>query len=125
MIMSKTNAKNVFFNALTIILAIILLAGFIFLSYRLIDCRIEDLSNSGQEHYCGGFAFMAFACTVILASVNLAIFLVLILIYLIYKKSGHASEYPKELSLIKGLMILPFASQTLFAILTVILGRIK
>ena len=68
---------------------------------------------------------MAFACTVILAGVNLAAFLVLILIYLIYKKSGLASEFPKKLSLLKGLMTLPFASQTLFAIFTVILGIIK
>ncbi len=123
--MSKMTAKNVFFNALAILSAIILLAGFIFLSYKLVDCRLEDLRNIGQAGYHSGFTFMAFACTVILAGVNLAAFLVLILIYLIYKKSGLASEFPKKLSLLKGLMTLPFASQTLFAILTVILGIIK
>lgn len=123
--MSKTTAKNVFFNALAILSAIILLAGFIFLSYKLVDCRLEDLRNIGQEGYHSGFTFMAFACTVILTGVNLAAFLVLILIYLIYKKSGLSSEFPKKLSLLKGLMTLPFASQTLFAILTVILGIIK
>ena len=123
--MSKMTAKNVFFNALAILSAIILLAGFIFLSYKLVDCRLEALRNIGQEGYHSGFTFMAFACTVILAGVNLAAFLVLILIYLIYKKSGLASEFPKKLSLLKGLMTLPFARQTLFAILTVILGIIK
>ena len=125
MIMSKTTAKNVFFNTLTVLSAIILLASFIFLSYRLVDCRLEDLRNSGQEGYHSGFMFMAFVCTVILAGVNLAVFLVFILIYLIYKKIGFASEYPKKLSTLKALMTLPFASQTLFAILTVIIGIIK
>ena len=74
--MKKHRVLDIILLILKIILPILIAIPLVFMSYRLIEGRIEDLKNVGNEHYHSGLGLYIFASHVLLLAANVILTLV-------------------------------------------------
>ena len=122
--MKQRKSLDVFLLCLKIILPILLLIPLIFFSYRLIEGRIHDIANIGNEGYHSGIGLYMFLSHIVLLAVN-AVLLIISLIGLIIAKKYKASPIQKKnVRAFVWLTLAPIANQLLYLIITMIVMNI-
>lgn len=122
--MKKHRVLDIILLILKIILPILIAIPLVFVSYRLIEGRIEDLKNIGNESYHSGLGLYIFASHVLLLAANAILFVLGgagLIIAIQYKSC------PKRRKNIKAFICLtaaPILSQWLYLLINIIVVNV-
>lgn len=122
--MKKHIVLDILLWCLKIILPILILIPLVFVSYRLVDCHIEDLAYRGSEGYHSGMGLFLFAAHVLLLGANAVLTLVGIIGLIIAKLYKSTSKHRKNVITFICLSLAPLCSQCLYVLINIIVLNI-
>lgn len=122
--MKKHRVLDVILLILKIILPILIAIPLVFVSYRLVEGRISDLENIGNESYHSGLGLYILASHVLLLVANGVLFLIGgagLLISALYRS---CPERERNIKTFICLSLAPILSSWLYALITVIVVNV-
>ena len=122
--MKKPKALDILLWCLKIILPILILIPLVFLSYRLVAGRLEDLANIGTEGYHSGMGLYIFASHTLLLAANAILTILGCIGLAIAKKYKSSPTQRKNITTFKCLALAPLCSQILYVLITIIVLNI-
>ena len=122
--MKKPKALDILLWCLKIILPILILIPLVFLSYRLVEGRLEDLANIGTEGYHSGMGLYIFASHTLLLAANAILTIVGCIGLVIAKKYKSSPTQRKNIITFRCLALAPLCSQILYVLINVIVMNI-
>lgn len=123
--MKKDKILDVLLLCLKIILPILIMIPLAFFSYRLIEGRIEDLANIGNDSYHSGTGLYIFLSHVTLLVINAVLLIIGCIGLLIAKKHKACSLQNRNIITFRCLALAPVCSQLLYVIINVIVLNIS
>lgn len=119
--MRKIKPLDIFLLFLKILIPILILIPLVFFSYRLIEGRIFEIAEMENKEIRGGGAFLfAIVSHVLLFVINVVLFIVAGICYLISKKYKATPKHKKNVLTFGRLTLMPIVSQVLYFILILI-----
>ena len=118
--MKKPKALDILLWCLKIILPILILIPLVFLSYRLVEGRLEDLANIGTEGYHSGMGLYIFASHTLLLAANVILTILGCIGLVIANKYKSSPTQRKNIITFKCLALAPLCSQILYLLVNVI-----
>ena len=122
--MKRYKILNVLLLLLKVILPILILIPLVFVSYRLVEARISDIANAGNESYHSGSGLYIFASHTLLFAANGILTIIGGIGWLIAKKYKSSPIYRKNLMTFRCLTFAPLVSQLLYVLIIVIVMNI-
>lgn len=122
--MEKKSFFDIFLLCLKILLPILIIIPLLFFSYRLVEGRMEDIANIGNESYHSGIGLYIFASHVLLLAVNIILLIFSCFGLLISKKYVSSDRKKKNIITFRYLSIAPICSQALYVIISWIVVNI-
>lgn len=123
--MRNQKALSIFLRILKILLIVAMILPMIFFSYRLIESRISDIQNAGDEGYHSGYGLLFFLTGLVMLIVNGSVFLVCGITLLLLFLSGRKYQgRPKAMTWFSWFAIAPLANQMLYLLIGIVLARI-
>lgn len=122
--MKKHRVLDIILLILKIILPILIAIPLVFVSYRLIEGRIEDLKNIGNESYHSGLGLYIFASHVLLLAANAILFVLGgagLIISMQYKSCPNRKRNVKTFI---WLTVAPMMSQWLYLLINIIVVNV-
>lgn len=118
--MKKRKFLDIFLLCLKIILPIFILIPLVFFSYRLIEGRIEDIANIGDEGYHSGIGLYIFLSHIVLLGVNVVLLIIGCVGLLISKKYKSSPMQKNNILTFRYLTLAPIISQLLYVVINLI-----
>ena len=109
--MKQNKVLDILLLCLKIILPALLLIPLAFFTYRLVECRMDDIANAGVEGYHSGMGLYIFASYVLLIAANAVLSLVGGVGLWIAKRY---TATPNHSKIFLCLTLAPMASQVLY-----------
>ena len=122
--MKKHRVLDVILLILKIILPILIAIPLVFVSYRLIEGRIEDIKNIGNESYHSGLGLYILASNIILLIVNGVLTLIGVVGILISVLYRSCLERRRNVKTFVCLSAGPMLSCWLYALVTIIVVNV-
>ena len=123
--MTKQKILDGILLCLKILLPVLILIPLVFLSWRLVEIRLEDLANLGKEGYHSGTGLYLFAAHVLLLCAN-GVFAVLggIGLFVAWKYKS-CPKHRQNVKTFRWLTVAPAISQVTFVLVNLIVMAIK
>ena len=118
--MKKGTVVDAVLLCLKILLPVLILIPLIFFSYRLIEGRLEDLANAGNEHYHTGIGLYLFASHAVLLGINAVLAILGGTGWVIAAKHKDTPAHTKNGKLFRCLTFAPLASEIVYVWVTVL-----
>ena len=118
--MKKTKILHIFLTCLKVIIPVLLIVPLVFFSYRLVEGRLDDIKNAGNEDYHSGTGFYIFASHALLIAADVIAFAAGGVGLLISSLSKTDPMREKNISHFKSLLIAPMLNHLLYLLITVI-----
>lgn len=122
--MKKGKAIDIFLLCLKILLPILILVPLVFFTYRLIEGRIDDIANIGNEGYFSGTGLYVFLSHMVLFVINVVLLIVGCVGLLIAKKHTSTPIREKNIKVFLRLIFAPIVSQLLYVVISLIILNI-
>ena len=122
--MKKHIALDILLWCLKILLPILILIPLVFVSYRLVEGRLEDIANIGNEHYHSGLGLYIFASHVLLFLANTILTVIGCIGLVISKIYKSCPIQKKNIITFRCLSLVPVCSQVLYVLINVIVLKI-
>ncbi len=122
--MKKHRALDIILLILKIILPILIAIPLVFVSYRLIEGRIEDLENIGNESYHSGLGLYIFASHVLLLAANAILVFVGGIGLIIAVQYKSCPNRRKNVKSFICLTVAPMLSQWFYALINIIVVNV-
>ena len=123
--MLRKRLADVFLFTLKILIPIMILFPIVYFTFHLIDIRITDVANVGNESYHSGFSFYVFASHTILFFVNLCALFVCLVGWIVSKCYRSSPIQKRHLSYFRYSMLsLPLSHVLYFLIHVLVLNLI-
>ena len=122
--MKKHRVLDIILLILKIILPILIAIPLVFVSYRLIEGRIEDIKNIGNESYHSGLGLYIFASHILLLAANAILFVLGgagLIISMQYKSCPNRKRNVKTFI---WLTVAPMMSQWLYLLINIIVVNV-
>ena len=123
--MKKPKALDILLWCLKIILPILILIPLVFLSYRLVEGRLEDLSNIGNDGYHSGMGLYIFASHTLLLVANAILTILGCIGLVIAKKYKSSPTQRKNIITFRCLALAPLCSQILYVLINAIVLNVR
>ena len=122
--MNKKKMLDIFLLCLKIILPILILIPLVFFSYRLIEGRIEDIANIGNEGYHSGIGLYIFLSHIVLFGINVVLLIIGCVGLLVSKKYKSSPMQKNNVITFRYLSFAPIISQLLYVVINLIVVNI-
>ena len=122
--MKKHRVLDIILLILKIILPILIAIPLVFVSYRLIEGRIEDLKNIGNESYHSGLGLYIFASHVLLLAANAILFVLGGAGLIISMQYKSCSNRKRNVKTFIWLTVAPMMSQWLYLLINIIVVNV-
>lgn len=123
--MTKQKILDGILLCLKILLPVLILIPLVFLSWRLVEIRLEDLANLGKEGYHSGTGLFLFAAHVLLLCANGVLAIVGGIILFIAWRYKSSPKHRQNVKTFRWLTIAPAISQVTFVLVNVVVMAIK
>jgi hypothetical protein len=123
--MTKRKILDGFLLCMKLLLPVLILLPLVFVSWRLVEVRLEDLANLGNEGYHSGTGLFLFAAHVLLLCTNgvlAGIGGICLFIVWRYKSSP---KHRQNVRTFRWLTVAPAISQVLYVVVNILVLRIK
>lgn len=110
---------------LKIILPILILIPLVFLSYRFVEIRMEDLASIGDESYYSGVGLYIFASHILLFIANAILTVMGSIGLIISKKYKSCTIQRQNIITFRCLALAPLGSQILYVLVNLIVINIR
>lgn len=118
--MKKDKILNVLLLSLKIILPIFIIVPLVFFSYRLIEGRLSDIANIGNDDYHSGIGLYIFLSHMVLFAANVILTVIGAIGLLIAKKHKSCPAHKKNVITFRCLALAPIGSQLLYVLINFI-----
>lgn len=122
--MKKRKALDFFLLCLKILLPILISVPLVFFIYRLIEGRIDDIANIGNEGYFSGMGLYVFLSHMVLFVINVVLLVIGCVGLLISKKYTASPVQKRNVITFRCLIFAPIASQFLYVVISLIVLNI-
>lgn len=122
--MKKLKILEIFLLCIKILLPILILIPLVFFSYGLVEGRMRDIANIGNEGYHSGIALYVYASNIILLGANLVLSLIGLSGWIISKNISCPIQ-KKNIVIFRCLTWAPLCSQLLYILINLIVLNIK
>ena len=123
--MKKHIVLDILLFCLKIILPILISLALATVSYKLVECHMEDLANIGNEGYHSGTGFYLFITHILLICANAVLTLVAVIGLVIAKLYKSTPKHRKNVITFKFLAFAPLCSHFLYVIINFIVASIN
>ena len=123
--MKKLKILEIFLLCIKILLPILIVIPLGFFSYRLVEGRMEDIANIGNESYHSGMGLYVFASNIVLLGANLVLSLIGLSGWIISKKYKSCPIQKKNIVIFRCLTWGPLCSQLLYILINLIVLNVK
>lgn len=123
--MNKTKVLDILLLCLEIILPILILIPLVFFSYRMIEGRMEDLANVGNEDYHSGIGLYLFLTHPLLFFWNAPLALIGVIGTRCARKRAACTGQKHHVTLFRAITFSAMGSQLLYFVMTLVVMNVK
>ena len=123
--MNKTKVLDILLLCLEIILPILILIPLVFFSYRMIEGRIQDLANAGNEDYHSGIGLYLFLTHPLLFFWNAPLALIGVIGTRCARKRAACTGQNHHATLFRAITFSAMGSQLLYFVMTLVVMNVK
>lgn len=120
----KDKTLTILLLCLKILLLLLVVIPLVFFSYRLIEGRIEDLENIGNDSYHSGTGLYIFLTHMVLLVVNAVLAVIGVIGFVVANRKRAYATQQKIVRMFLFLTIAPMCSQLLYTIITAVVMHI-
>ena len=122
--MRKNRLLDLFLRFFRILFPICILVPLVFFSYRLIDGRMEDLANIGNQDYHSGLGLFIFASHIVLFGINAILVLLGGIGWLVSQKCKSLPNQEQHILVFRFLTFAPMISHLVYCLINVIVVNV-
>lgn len=122
--MGKRKILDIILLCLKIILPILILIPLVFFSYRLIEGRIEDIANIGNEDYHSGMGLYIFLSHLVLLGANVVLLIIGCIGLLVSRRYTSSPVQKNNILTFRCLAFAPVISQLLYVVINLIVMNV-
>ena len=118
--MNKVKFFDAVLQLLKVVFSFLILASFLFLTYQLINVKLEDVANAGNDGYHSGTGLYIFASHVAYLYIDVIFFILGVICWLISKIYKSSPNQNKNISSFRFLTFAPLISHLLYLVLNIV-----
>lgn len=123
--MTKQKILDGILLCLKVLLPILILIPLMFVSWRLVEIRLEDLANLGNESYHSGTGLFLFAAHILLLCANGVLAVLGGICLFVAWRYKSSPKHRQNVKIFRWLTIAPAISQVTFVLVNVVVMAIK
>ncbi|MBO5269728.1 MAG: hypothetical protein J6B77_03010 [Clostridia bacterium] len=123
--MNRSRILNVLLLLLEILLLLLILIPLVFFSYRMIEGRIQDLANVGNEDYHSGIGLYLFLTHPLLFFWNAPLALIGVIGTRCARKRAACTGQKHHVTLFRAITFSAMGSQLLYFVMTLVVMNVK